>query len=225
MSSSKTKIIACVLRTGGVYNVDYVNRLANAVARNVTVPYRFVCLTDADQSSGFGTNVHEMYSLRNVFPGWWSKMELFRGDLYPEHDWLFLDLDTVIINNIDEIVSSSHHCLTALDDFYRPGSLGSGLLAWQPMRYRAVYDTFVNNPQLVMQQYSEGGDQQWIQASISTFLTFQSRFPDAVVSFKKHCTRTSTDILVPKDAKIICFHGTPKPHETVQLITIKENWK
>jgi hypothetical protein len=224
--SSSPKIIACVLRSGGIYDIPYVNKLANAVARNTTVPYRFVCLTDiiyVRQSQHlFNRNVHETVDLLHGYPGWWSKIELFRDDLFPDHQWLFFDLDTVIISNIDSILNHPHD-FTALEDFYRDGNLGSGVLAWRQGDYGHIYSEFVANPVRAMNACPYG-DQEWIQNSVGEYDTFQSILPKSMVSFKKHCTRTADDILVPVGASVICFHGTPKPHE-VELITIKENWK
>ena len=221
MTSSNPKIVACVLRSGGVYTTDYVNRLANSVNRNLTIPYHFVCLTDL--KDGFNENVHEVIPLRHDYPGWWAKVELFRSDLYKDRDWFFLDLDTVIIDNIDDLVGSDHS-FTALEDFYRGEQMGSGLMAWKQRWYNFVYCDFAERPERVM-DYCLYGDQQWIKDCIKGYESFQSKFPGAVVSFKKHCTRSAKDITVPNGAKIICFHGTPKPHEATQLITIKENWK
>lgn len=214
-------IIACVLRTGGVYDANYVNALANAVNRNVTVPYHFICLTDA--TDGFNENVHELVPLRHNFTGWWSKVELFRPDLYKNSNWFFLDLDTVIIHNIDCLVTADHY-FTGLDDFYSPGYLGSGLLAWKQRWHSRIYDDFLEAADNTMRSH-ERGDQEWIQGKVGQFDAFQRRFPGSVVSFKKHCTRASKDIVVPQPAKIICFHGTPKPHELLQYNTIRENWR
>ena len=51
--------IATVLKTGGKdYDVSYVNHIANSIKEHVTIPYEFVCLTDATE--GFCINVHKI---------------------------------------------------------------------------------------------------------------------------------------------------------------------
>jgi hypothetical protein len=220
MTSSEPRIVACVLRTGGVYDADYVNKLANAVARNLTIPYRFVCLSNVTE--GFNENVHEVVPLKHDFQGWWSKVELFRRDLYVDSQWFFFDLDTVILDNIDDIVGANH-CFTTLDDFYREGHIGSGVMAWKQRWFTRIYEDFIENPQRAINS-TMYGDQEWIQNKLESWDTFQARFPNAMVSFKKDCVKTATDVIVPGGAKVMCFHGTPKPHE-VQLITVTENWK
>lgn len=217
-----TKIIACVLRTGGIYDAEYVNRLARGIARNVTIPYHFVCLTN-DISAVFDASVHEVIPLKHDLPGWWSKVELFRRDLYINLDWFFVDLDTIILENIDAIVTHDPYFM-ALDDFYYPGQLGSGLMSWRQRWATHPYDDFIADSDRIIRS-SERGDQQWIQNSIPSFATYQSLFPGSVVSFKKHCQRASKDIIIPNGAKILCFHGTPKPHELLQYNSIRENWK
>lgn len=214
-------IIATVLKTGGAYTVDYVNRLANAVNRHLTLPYQFVVLTDT--MVGYNENVHKIVPLKCNLPGWWSKVELHRPDFYPGHQITFFDLDTLILDNIDDIVGYKHEFST-LEDFYSPGSVASGVMAWEQLPAREYYNQFMANPEHAM-RITTRGDQEWLEGVACRPAMLQHLFPNAFVSFKKHCTRSSKDITVPKGAKVLCFHGTPKPHEALQYNTIKENWK
>jgi hypothetical protein len=91
--------VACVLRTGGKvqYDATWVDKLQRAVARNFSIPHRFVCLSDCDVSC-------ERVSLLPGHQGFWNKMQLFRPNVFG-NDWpvLYLDLDTVICKPIDII--------------------------------------------------------------------------------------------------------------------------
>lgn len=217
-------IIATVLKTGGIYNVDYVNRLANAIARHVTVPYRFVVLTD-DVEGDYCENVHERVLLRHDLPGWWSKIELHAPDFYPDHKILFFDLDTVIVGNLDHVVEHDHH-YTVLSDFYYPGSVGSGVMAWKQTGLTENFNAFLADAQRIMSG-SERGDQQWIEETVQHPSHFQTLFPNEFLSYKKDLVRhrRATDIEIPADAKVICFHGTPKPHEVLQYNSMRDNWR
>ena len=94
--------VVCVLRAGGKvgYSADWVHRLQRAVARNLTLPHRFVCLTDTPVQC-------ESVPLVRGDSGFWSKMELFRPGLF-SNPVLYIDLDTVICQNIDDIVHRCH---------------------------------------------------------------------------------------------------------------------
>ncbi len=90
--------VVCVLRQGGKvgYDAEWVYRLQRSVARNLTIPHRFVCLSDCDLDC-------ERISLEYCDSGFWAKLELFRPGLFAERT-LYIDLDTVICSNIDAIV-------------------------------------------------------------------------------------------------------------------------
>lgn len=216
-------IIATVLKSGGIYDVEYVNRLANGIRRNTTVPYKFVVLSDIYE--GYNDNVDEVFPLLDSLPGWWSKVELFRPDFYPGEQILFFDLDTIILGNLDQIVSHPHS-FTALTDFLYPEHIGSGVLAWKQENMGKHYRGFMKNPVHAMSETSRG-DQEWIESVIESPNSFQSLFPGQFISFKLHVVRHRRlpDLGIPKGAKVLCFHGTPKPHDLLQYNTIQENWK
>lgn len=88
--------VACVYRSGGsVYTSHYVAVLRDMVARHLTVPHRFVCLSDADVPC-------ERIPLVTTWRGFYSKIELYRPGLFTG-PVLYFDLDTVIHGNIDEL--------------------------------------------------------------------------------------------------------------------------
>jgi hypothetical protein len=91
--------VACVLRAGGKVNYDatWVAKLQRAVSRNLSIPHRFVCLSDCDVPC-------EKIPLLPGHRGYWNKLQLFRSDIF-NNNWpvLYLDLDTVICKSIDEI--------------------------------------------------------------------------------------------------------------------------
>lgn len=212
--------IACVLKTGGVYTSDYVNALAYAMRRHVTIPYEFACLTD--NSAGFGDGVDQVIPLKHGFPGWWSKIELFRPDIFEDKQIFFFDLDTVILDNIDNVVQCKAP-FAALRDFNHHLNIGSGLMSWKQGSLTKVYDEFMVSPYRGMKTF--GGDQTWIDARKPSIQYLQDLYPNAIVSFKKHCMNGSTkNLTIPKRAKIVCFHGVPKPHSITNPL-IAEHWR
>ena len=90
--------VYCVLKKGGCYTSEYVERLYNNIKKNTTKLDNFICLTD-DKIKFCDT-----IELKHNWSGWWSKIELFRQDL-PHSPAVYFDLDTLIIGNIDELMS------------------------------------------------------------------------------------------------------------------------
>jgi len=92
--------VVCVLRQGGKvgYDSSWVEKLQNSVARNLTIPYKFICLSDCDVSC-------ERIPLDSNGDGFWAKLQLFKPGLFAGPVF-YLDLDTVICSNIDNIITS-----------------------------------------------------------------------------------------------------------------------
>lgn len=123
--------VACVLKSGGDFDADYVDRLKKGVKLYLEKPHRFVCFSDIDVPC-------ERIPLKYNFPGWWSKMELFRPDTDLE-DIFYLDLDTVIVGKLNDLVS-----------MHRPRMLNGGQSAVMslPKEFRdRVWKEWIINPQ------------------------------------------------------------------------------
>lgn len=195
--------VACVLRSGGEYKPEHVGRLALEVARNLSVPHRFWCLSDVP---GEGYLVKPL--LHN-WPGWWSKIELFRPGLF-DGPVLYLDLDTSITGKIDGIVTG--HRFTVLENFWTPGKIGSGLMAWEG-DLSVIYRTFLRDPDEAMRIYVTRewfGDQGFIDANSPVKPErWQVKFPGRVASYRRHCLKG-----VPRGTLIVCYGGKVRPWNT-----------
>jgi hypothetical protein len=90
--------IACVLKTGGHYDAEYVRRLYVSVQRHVPEDHIFACITNVGKSL-ISANNYFQFKLSGKEPGWWSKMELFgfKGPV------LTLDLDLVPVDDLTPI--------------------------------------------------------------------------------------------------------------------------
>lgn len=103
----KKLTVICVLWEGNFrtrnYTFNWVAKLKRMVARNLTIPHEFVCLTNTKSTLPDIIGLHVL-PLINEWSGWWSKIEIFRPGLF-EGRVLYLDLDMLIIDNIDEFAS------------------------------------------------------------------------------------------------------------------------
>lgn len=96
--------VACVWVRGNVpFTLEYVVRLRAMVAKHLTMPHRFVCLTDRPECIP-----PAMIAIRIPTPaplkGWWSKMQLFNRDHNLLGRVLYLDLDTLVVSSLEPIV-------------------------------------------------------------------------------------------------------------------------
>lgn len=209
--------IVCV-QTGNYQGrgAEYVNTLLDMVRRNLAegTQFRFWCLTG--DATGLDPAI-EIIREPGHLNGWWNKLWLFREGLFPRGERvLYFDLDTVITGSIDEVAACDSE-FAILRDFYRPNGLQSSVMAWRVSENtEAVYDRYraVKYPKL------PGGDQEWIERC-ACFLSpciLQDLFPGAFVSYKEHARYG-----IPKGAKVVCFHGLPRPHECGDWV--KHVWK
>lgn len=151
---------------------------------------------------------------KRAWPGWWIKMSLMDPEI--PGDFLFMDLDTVITGPLDDILAVRK--LTLLRDFYRDGKklkegLGGGVM-YLPDDVRApVWDFWMQQPQLQMRMYARGDQFLFERFWLGSARRWQDVVPGQVVSWKVNCQNG-----IPPDARIVCFHGQPRPFNVGQFL-------
>lgn len=198
--------VACVLRSGGDFTPSHVDHLRDGVARNLSLPHRFCCLSDMEVDC-------ERIPLRTDWPGWFSKLEMLKPGLF----WgpvVSFDLDVVITGSLDDLVLG--HRFTVCDDFYHPGQINSSMMAWNT-DLSDIFMAFGADPERNMRTYrtrAHWGDQGFIRDhSPVTPDRWQWKYPGRVVSFKADVLK---DRRVLDGASVCIFHGRPRPWELGQ---------
>jgi FkbM family methyltransferase len=184
----------------------YVETLAEATSRNLTLPHEFQCFTD-DRSTYAPTIVKRELPQLGL-RGWWNKIALFKPGLFPDGARiLYLDLDTLITGCLDDIASYDGE-FAMLAQFFNnvsPIFAGpqSGVMVWRAGFGEHIWQTYVNTdyPDL------PGGDQAFLRHVHPNPDLLQDLYPGAVVSFKQ------VGGIVPAQAAIACFHGQPHVHQ------------
>ena len=213
--------VACVLKSCGIYDATWVARLKAGVAKHLPIAHRFVCLSDVDVPC-------ERIPLAHDWPGWWSKIELFKL----EGPVLFFDLDTAIVGDLTHIASTVLDPLCGfkiLSDFYRPDGLGSGVMGWNGIiaseDLRRWYETFAADPRKWMDICGGLGDQDFInrQTHRVTGLWQSDRLgahAGEIVSYKVHCRDG-----IPANARVVCLHGKPKFGDMPANDEVRRAWE
>lgn len=230
MSPPHPITVACILRSGGVYDATWVRKLRDGVARHLTLPHRFVCLTDMVrdvQSAGV-----EAIALPESWPGWWSKMCLWHPDVELIGRTLYFDLDTVVVGSLDAIAAYPHR-FTMAHEFYRPHLLCSTAMAWSG-DWSHLYEAFAADPGGHARAYDDVapkvsgriGD----QAAIEDFLnkrgehvdTFRDLFGErSIASWKVHVRDGGG---LNGSEAVVAFHGSEKPHNLQHIKWIRDAW-
>ena len=186
---------------GDRYPADYAERWRRSVERNITIPHRTEIVWDEPE-----------------FPGWWGKVALFQRT--GPHLWL--DLDSVITGSLD-VLAGTNAQMRIARNWARSGHGGcqSSVMYWEDAR--PVYDLF-DAAHVQWPPSNENGalwgDQEWITLLRDTQRLKVDYFkPEHVVSYKYHCKTR-----VPDDARVVCFHGDPKP-DKVSKKWVKDCWR
>lgn len=208
--------VLCVLRSGGGYDAEWVSKLRKAVARHLSVPHVFKCLSDVPVDC-------ERIALEHDWPGWWAKIELFRPGVV-SGPTLYLDLDTMIVGPIDQLACFPYEfaIMRNLNAAWMPGSAVMWFARHAPVR---VYETFKENPEHYISQYSDRsqgtylGDQAFIWDVMDRRVNYLTdKVPGLIRSYRRHCAAG-----VPQGCSVVAFGGDKKPN-TVQDQWVREAW-
>lgn len=172
---------------------EYVENLRDGVRRHLRGPFAFHVITDAPGE------------------GWWAKISLFEPGRFKGR-CLYFDLDTVIVGSLDHMAAYKGS-FAALSDFYRPEALASGVMMWEAGEADHIYTRWI---EAGMPQFHRFGDGGWIGEMMPQAARLQKLFPGQFVSLKAHCGDG-----VPYGARVVCFHGNPRPHMLADLMS---NW-
>jgi FkbM family methyltransferase len=190
------------MKSGGEYESRHVLMLKKMCEKYIPNS-RFICLSDVD-IAGCTTLKLQHPSWR----GWWSKIELF-GPLLENVPTMFFDLDTIIIDDISDILSAvSGKEFVILRDIYRgkfnAKSMQSSVMYWS-VKPTEVYEKFIGNSDSIIS--SMRGDQDFLEASIERKVEYFQDITLGFSSYKRDIVRRG---ILPKD-KVIVFHGKPRP--------------
>jgi hypothetical protein len=217
------KQIVCV-KWGQAYGPEYVNRLYAMVARQLEPPFRFVCLTDDAKGMRREVECFELPALGCPHPqrtmGKWRKQVLW-GRTLPglEGVALFIDLDSVIVDRIDDYFTfGSPDDVIVARNWARPmARLGqTSVFRFKVGSQSQVLDGFRADPQGVADKYRF--EQHYVTHAVEGGVKF---WPDAWTRhFRLHCLptfplRCFRAARLPSGARIVTFPGGPNPDDVM----------
>jgi hypothetical protein len=233
------KRVVCV-NYGTKYPKEYTERLYNMVKRNTTFDFEFYVLTD--NLDLYPEDHFIVVPLDGSDQGWWNKMSLFKEGVLPDGDYLYLDLDVVIVSSIDDLFV--HKEFGIIRDFIRPNDgllpgpeYNSSVMKFSPQNCRGIYSHYINNKQTWLDYQKRihfFGDQNVISNYLNYYPAFCNPFPDEWLwSYKKGVDRGKTagdrsqmfGRSIPKDGKVCIFHGNPNPTEVLDVKWVRENYR
>jgi hypothetical protein len=219
LPSGMTNVICA--KWGPKYGPEYVNRLRSMVARNLARPHRFVCFTDDPAGLDPAVEHRPMPVLPVPAPHDnlpWRKVALF-GDPLADltGPTLFLDLDQVIVGPLDPFFDYEPGRFCVIHNWTHPDRRvgNTSVYRFEIGAHRDVLDHLIANHRDIFARYLNS------QTYVSDHIADMAWWPEAWCrSFKKHCLPGGALNLfltpkLPEGARIIVFHGDPKPEDAV----------
>lgn len=185
------------------YTEEWVEKLYRGFARNLSLPFRFVCFTD--RSREFCEPI-DQEPIRGRLD-YSACIEPYRlGE-----PMILVGLDTVVTGNVDDLAL---YCLTQKRlavplDPYAPYQVCNGV-ALVPAGHQHI----------AIAHDGQTNDMDWIRAHDPAVI--DRLFPGQVQSFKVHVKPHGL-----RDTRIVYFHGQEKPHQAGvrELGWIREHWR
>lgn len=148
------------------YTSEWVNKLANMVDKNMSLPHEHICLTDYPKGIDKRIKIIPI-KMKNWYNnrGWWAKTECFNPkiqELLCERN-LLLDLDSLITGNLDEMVNleGDFLCAESTAPNFKPKGVitkyGSSIVIWDRGSRPQIYTELTKDI-----PYRLRGDQDWM---------------------------------------------------------------
>ena len=225
--------VVCVYY-GTKFPLDYVQVLYNMVQRHLTVPHKFICFSDHVKPIKLLKGDITFKKFRfNHYDGWWNKLQLFSEEAHLTGPCLYLDLDVVILDNIDEIATFGDDMTFGVINDFNPGTkeFNSSIMKFNnDVATKVIWNKFLEDKDNLM---ALQGDQnvmsKLIKSNVKIAQDNLKVMPDEWTFSYKWYSRI--DPRFGKDrwtfekkpnAKIAVFHGKPQPHESEQKWVQKE---
>jgi hypothetical protein len=213
-----TLTVACVYRPSAVFTRDYVERLRSAVSRHMSQDHIFVCLTNKPEYA------YDMPLLHD-WPGYWSKVEMFRPGLF-DGPVVYLDLDTVIIGPIDWMAPPCPQTFAMY--WHARGIWSSAFMAWWG-DHSALYEGFAAEPEMWRRQYGHWpmkGDQAFLSeyarmsgVEIQDLAAWGPQLSVQVWPKRKEVTE------FPETTSLLYFKARRKPHLFTDHPIVRGHWR
>jgi Glycosyl transferase family 2 len=207
--------IVCVLYSGRDFTFQDVELLArhiNGKWKGEVHP-RIICLWD---------KASEYYNLGNIeliplhtspgIIGTWSRIWLYSPAMEQYKPFLYIDLDTAIINSLENIFTLVKDLsqFIALEDFWQKGQVATGLV-WFPKDCKITQDIYKRFVQ------PTGPRMDSFIRKLCGVTTFWQSLTNTIQDFKPQGGQLLNK--VPAGTDLVCFHGKPRILQAAETIS------
>lgn len=215
-----------------IYNGEWVDKLYRGIKRNTQQEFELICLVDDEYD--ITEPVKKIYFESDLSSdiGWSLLSELYRPDLTP-HKRIAIGLDTIILKNIDDILSFNGNIGLVTDPYY-PDRVCNAISISNQETTEYIWKTWTEKKDWILKNCML--DYNGIKTPsemVMLRVLFDNRsqcprldkiYPNKIFSYKVHVIKKPKYL---NTASIVYFHGHPKPnnlHDVKFNQYILRNW-
>lgn len=220
------------------YRPEYVNALARGYKRHLSMPHRFICVTDELEGFSDDVTVWPMPEAAETI----GMLKSPEGPRYPSSYrrlWAFSDEaralgDTILMTDVDCVVTGT---VDPLIEFmadstfvgWRPPTTWGGVIRvaggnWllKAGAHTEVWERFTREGIAEARNAGQlGSDQAWISYCLAKGCTV---WPRGAGIYEAQWMRANKFRVLPDSARIVHFNGERKPWHMLNISWIKEHW-
>lgn len=205
------------------FEACHVNTLRSMVARNLSEPHEFVCLTNTPEGVDSSIRVVPVSIVPDVpvpegrpncFRRLWTFSDEAAEVIGPRI--LSLDLDCVITGELDSLIprASGPIDFKMWGDTARNTQYNGSMVYMRAGSRKQVWDNFIIDPAAAWKRTKASGmigsDQAWISLTLGRGEAMWTGL-DGVYSFRNQIAMRRPKRDLPSNARIVFFHGIPDP--------------
>jgi hypothetical protein len=198
---------------------EYIQRLRDGVRRNLPRPFRFVVFSDRDLKID---GVETLPLDPRMFRWNLQKMVMYSPEAGLAGKVLALDLDVVVTGPLNDLITYKAPFITC-EAAYKKNWCGGSVIGFRPPYGQDEFWKPLEEDREFWEYYSRGSERCYYNMRFSCMQKppkfWQDRFPGQIVSYKVDCENG-----LPEGARIVRFHGKPRPHQ-VNDLWVKEHWR
>jgi hypothetical protein len=202
---------------GTKYGPQYIDRLRNSVARNMSEPYQFH-IWEADKRDNELTMVPGCFARLRAFDPEWQTSK----GILPNDTLVVLDLDLIVTGSLRGIFDSGYgfRILQGVNSV-NPCPFNGSVWALKAGYRPDVFSEFTLEKAKGIPWYAFPDDQAWFHYMMPNAASFGTK--DGIYAFKKVGWPAGDNL--PRDAKIVCFPGFRDPSQFKHLKWVQDNWR
>ena len=217
------KIITCLFdgvvfgvpHSTNIFDATWVDKLYRGIKRNTTKPFELICLVDKEYPIKEPVKQVKFIEQANVSVGWSLLVEMYRPDITSDRR-VTIGLDTIIMDNIDDILEIDND-IAMITDPMEPEEVCNAITWCSHETAKFIWDVWTNKREWVYENCKF-----ITKDAVSEMVLLRKLFDqdgealrvdnihEGIYSYKVHIM-DEPDLI--ENAKIIYFHGKPKPHE------------